>query len=581
MDNPTHRASYGLFRRPQAKPTLLVALCALLALMVWTLPNLGEFWRNVGAFPMLWQVEVNRQAIISLVVKVFSPLILAFLSAACCWLWYTIKPFVATTGKQEGPPPANQSRPPAPPSSPQVYRTGPFPPPVPSSPVNGEPSFTVLPTAMHNAAVAPTLPITPIPPFLEDDRQGEGFETVEESGEEQDGKPDDLLREQEQADAASSVAVASPLSSADATSVTGEKPIYVIINLLGEACMTLQTPDGALTMPVPLSGNTKRVQLLAYLAWRQGEMVNRDTMLEQIFGHGKPDEQARPRQLSDAFDSHRKFIRQDLRAAIEKMNAQAGRDVIPPDLDIFVKGNKLWGLADVCRVADLAHVEQLHRQIAQAEDDGLLANTVPEDVMAACTALLKAYKGDFLAHLLDNFAAEFDPWQDSWVRKPFTLYRDYYFDALLYAAGYELQQGQATISGGASEERELEQRAHYDRAARHYKTYATRAVSSKYDLKLRFSRSGREHGERVVMSERALRRAIMLYGAMDMTHMVDKLWATYSRYMTTFSGETWHPSVETLKDLEAARSRTSAYRLSTQMTPAGPFPQRLETAGRS
>ena len=45
-------------------------------------------------WPALWQVSGNRLAILLLLIKVASPVLLALLSGACFWLWYSIKPFL-------------------------------------------------------------------------------------------------------------------------------------------------------------------------------------------------------------------------------------------------------------------------------------------------------------------------------------------------------------------------------------------------------------------------------------------------------------------------------------------------------
>src|SRR5205807_8414181 len=82
------------FRKPPFLPTLLVATCALGALVSWTIPNLEEFIRHATQFSLLWQVAGNRREIIRLFVTVFSPVVITLLVSGCCWLWCTIKPFV-------------------------------------------------------------------------------------------------------------------------------------------------------------------------------------------------------------------------------------------------------------------------------------------------------------------------------------------------------------------------------------------------------------------------------------------------------------------------------------------------------
>ncbi len=67
-------------------PLLVVGAVFLLAFLFLTVPNWGEFSRNASQFPSLWQVSSNRREIIFLVIRVCSPLLLAAIAGACCWL---------------------------------------------------------------------------------------------------------------------------------------------------------------------------------------------------------------------------------------------------------------------------------------------------------------------------------------------------------------------------------------------------------------------------------------------------------------------------------------------------------------
>src|SRR5438874_13462172 len=93
----TRRAHSSFFanRKPRPLiPSLVVGAVFLFALLFLTVPNWGEFSRNVLQFPSLWQVSSNRREIIFLVIRVCSPLLLAAIAGACCWLWYTIKAYL-------------------------------------------------------------------------------------------------------------------------------------------------------------------------------------------------------------------------------------------------------------------------------------------------------------------------------------------------------------------------------------------------------------------------------------------------------------------------------------------------------
>ena len=133
--------------RPPLIPSLVVGAVFLLALLFLTVPNWGEFSSNVFQFPTLWQVSSNRREIIFLVIRVCSPLLLAAIAGACCWLWYTIKEYL----RQETLPA-------------HVQLHGSI---QPSSPVELRSSTTSSMREMEQRA-EPSLPLTPIPPILSD-----------------------------------------------------------------------------------------------------------------------------------------------------------------------------------------------------------------------------------------------------------------------------------------------------------------------------------------------------------------------------------------------------------------------------
>jgi hypothetical protein len=69
------------------------------------------------------------------------------------------------------------------------------------------------------------------------------------------------------------------------------------------------------------------------------------------------------------------------------------------------------------------------------------------------------------------------------------------------------------------------------------RTYAMRACDSRFDLKVTFGGSGMAHGERVEMSEGALRRCITLYGILSSTNMVNQVYSAYYKLMKTISAK--------------------------------------------
>lgn len=607
-------------------PVLIVGAGALVALFVWTLPNWTFFTHNVARFPALWQIAANRQVIIVLVIKVFSPILVGLLLAACSWLWYLVKPFLQEDAQEHTGPGRLSYQPTQQPPRLQKTTRGSDPVSRPSAEASAvTPSLPQPSTNERRPRQERNFPQinpeTPLPSTLDlPANAGQALWSSESSSRKSELSPHAAtlqqrrdqryhgMNEERQMEPEREVQPPAPsvqeapvvaaaaeeegeeqettTSPSSANARLGEqRPYEVSITLLKKVAMTLMTAQGV-NREVPLSLNAKRVQLLAYLAWQRGQPVNRDRMLEQVFGHGKDDEEATREKLGEAFDSHKKLIRWDLRETINKLNTEAGTTLIPPDLDVFAHKQRLYWLADVCYVADLEEIEKHHKVIELARKDGLLVDQIPDYVKEACDQLMTAYTGDFLEELVTDYLDDFEPWVSSWARKPYTMFRDYYLQALWYAAEYELRQGrlfsapeQLDMEGEAKRK---EQRKHWGQAAQHYRTYAMTACNSRFDTKVTFSSSsGREPGERVIMSERALRRSLVLYGAIGATHLVDQVYSAYYKQMRSISAKAWEPSKATLTDLRSAKEQTNAYRFPNQVTPHEPLPSidnHLETS---
>jgi len=356
------------------------------------------------------------------------------------------------------------------------------------------------------------------------------------------------------------------------TTLVHEHPVtsdpLISIRLLKDVSMTINVPGGEHVI-VPLTLNAKRVQLLAYIAWRRGELIDRDKILEHVFGWGLSDEEASDDKLSERFESHKKLLRRKIReVVIEHINKPAGREVIDPDLDPFASDSGFWGLADICRVDDLEVIEANYKPLSLARKDGKLVDEIPEHIKESCERLIASYPGDFLETLIKKYPGEFRSWDShrSWACKPYTHYRDCYLDALWYAAEYEWRMGQrcADESDGETEEvNQRKQQEYFGRAAQKYQSYALYACNSKFDTKVTFGTHG-EFGERVGMSERALRRCVVLLGAISRTDLVNQVWSAYYTQMRSISERRWEPSKETQADVQAARAQTSAYRFAVQ-----------------
>ena len=84
--------------------------------------------------------------------------------------------------------------------------------------------------------------------------------------------------------------------------------------------------------------------MLAYLAWKRGDLTDREKILEQIFGWGIPDEEATEDKLSERFEFNKKLLRKKIREVVaEQINIPAGKTIIDPDIDPFVSDAGFWG----------------------------------------------------------------------------------------------------------------------------------------------------------------------------------------------------------------------------------------------
>ena len=534
-------------RRFPRGPLLIVAAAFLVPLLFITVPNWGEFVSNISQFSQLWTIPGNRQELVNNVIRVCSPLLLAAIATGCCWLWDTVRAYRQQQPAEAAPGQQDRS----------------------TWPGAGERARF---TSESNGKQA--LPTTPIPPVLDNGAADKYARNAEAPG--RDDDLDDEFEDDIEVEDAPEQASASDAESA-------QTPIYLTITILGQLGMTLHVPGGK-SYPIPLSLNSKDSQLVAYLAWNHDRTVNLDRLKEHIFGYGKDDEDATPQRLQDAIDSSKKEIRRVVRLAIERVNRAVGHEVIPPHLDPFDIRNKQYRLASFCRVTDLCAIEAEHKIIQQAFDAGLLVDSIPVYVRRACVRLRKAYKaGDFLADLIADTSKELG----SWVRKPFTQYRDYFFQALLFSAEYHLRAGHLLAGGSPSDpervkhRRQQRQRAHYSQAAHQYRIYAQRACDSRADLKVSFGGGGRAPGERVDMSERALRRFLTLMGMLGQTAELNQVYNNYHPYMRLISAKAWEPSRDTLADLKSAQEQTSAHRFDAMMTSSLALPPSAQVVNRS
>src|SRR5579885_25026 len=550
------------------KPALVIGLVGILAFVLWTLPNWTEFWNNVSQFPALWQIPANRRTILYLTIKVASPLLIMGILGIVVWLYFLIEiPQSEDAQDVIGSEPMQQR------AAAPKRRDRDLPASLPAQTLETQraSSFPLSPVQLLSKP-ARFDPETPFPPTLSLQ------EAVRGHAEESNGMNSLVRADQSKGvvPGGSNLTLASPVQVSyfsqpflsESELRTAPEPL-ISIRFLKDVSMVINVPHGGGHFVVPLSLNAKRVQLLAYIAWRRGELIDRDKILEHVFGWGLPDEEATEEKLSERFESHKKLLRKKIKeVVIEQINKPAGRQVIDPELlDPFVSQYGFWGLSDICRVEDLEIIEANHRIIALARKDGKLVDEIPEYVAEACEQLIGAYPGDFLESLIKKYPGEFRSWQgrSSWARKPYTLYRDYYLDALWYSAEYAWRMGQRYDGGEMGEEDLRKQQEYFGKAAQKYENYALYACDSRFDYKATFGAHG-EYGERVGMSERALRRCFVLLGAIGKTDRINQVGSQYLSKMRSASDGRWQPSRETLADIQAAQARTSAYRFAEQIS---------------
>jgi len=264
------------------------------------------------------------------------------------------------------------------------------------------------------------------------------------------------------------------------------------------------------------------------------------------------------------FDAAKKYLRHDLDRAVHELE-RAGHPVASP-VDFFSNEPGFYWLHPSCRVVDLATIENSYQTILMARKEGLLAEkldgSIPDWVIEACQKLIGAYPGDFLQGLLEKFPEEFG----SWVREPFTFYRDRYLDALLVMANYESALGRNFFDEDLSLEQNEEQRRHHSaRAAQLFYDYAMYAINSAWDRKLKFAYRTGKDGERVIMSARAIRRCVVELGKLGKPDMIDQVYLAFKERMSTLSEGNWKPDRDTESDVADAKKTTSAYRFSSQI----------------
>ncbi|WP_126632058.1 hypothetical protein [Dictyobacter alpinus] len=531
--------------------------------------NRAELGIIVSQFGALWPIAQNRQEILRVCFKILlTGLVFAAIALVCYLTFYAVRNY-----KQDGQDEQDEalpvatthtasralSRTPVMATSPSATQRDLI--PAPASPRQQVPSQR---PAMQQ------LPFTPIPETVMISAHAINAQIEKEHAEIQSVGTiygDTVVIPEERLDQQAAKEEKSLVSSKQQLGQMGDEPtpIYITITLLKTITMALHVPGSTKTYPVTLDDlNSKALQLIAYIARHQGKKVNLGDMRNDVFGNDDMD----TNQVQESLNTAKREIRRRIGQAVERARNDFGTDVFPTDLDIFELAKKKYWLPAHCRVTDLAILEEQHQIIEQAETSNQLVNYVPDAVYKACMTLINTYSGDFIEDLLVDDPYAFDPPTDSWAREPFTLFRDYYLDAILYAAEYERKMADSANTPA-------QQREHYAEAGRLFSLGAMAACNKQvfdgmFDTKVFFSsKPGRRHGAHVLLSEQLIRRAIALYGKIGNTIVAKRVYATYEQQMHFVSNKGWTADPETLKDLEAAMQQTGAYRFPDQI--ASPY----------
>jgi hypothetical protein len=541
----------GTFRGParfRGKRAILsgggVLLAMGVAFVALTLPAVHDLR---GIFPQLshlWAIGGNRTEIVWLFVKAAAPLLLLVIALIVYLLWGLLRSEQEPSGRAPGPPAARVTGV----SGDSRYA------PVPQAP-RPSPTGAGSGTSSHSGAAGRPGAVRTLP--TEKKRQVEERRKVLRR-QRNAGRTSIAHDQLSRIDAVPGKEGRSGAGNQVGTGVAArggseeEVAVYLSISLLGEVSVVVCNPETGRRMEVPMQRSPRRRELLAYVAWQRGKTVKRDKLLHDIFERDLPEDDERDdiERVSQNFNKHTQLLRNDI-------NSVAGQLGLPRLM--VLEHATDWWLAKYCKVVDLDAIDAEYSIIERAVREGNLETPA---VREACDRLIEAYRDrDFLQkHVQDH---EFEPWTQSWVRDPFTSYRDYFLAALWYRAEIERISGERLAAEG--ETLQARQRACFERAASLYERYALYAPKTRFDKKV----YGREPGVRISQSERALRRCIDMYSLTNNTQAVDTVYEEYKKLMRSVfpSGVAWKPSPETVVVLEEARAQTREHRFRGQIQP--------------
>ena len=313
--------------------------------------------------------------------------------------------------------------------------------------------------------------------------------------------------------------------------------------------------------------------LLAYLAALRGQHVNRNKLLEGVFGYGLPDsampgeEESKLRKLRqpEALRNQLNKTTQFLRGDINAIAAQLG---LTDKLKIIGSDHDEWYLlTDECRVVDLDEVDRHYVVLEGIKGQHYL----DENVQQACEGIIKVYRGNFLENYVeDAVQAGHDEWDSNWMRPFYTAYLKKYLVAVWYRAEYWHLKADAIVA--SDEASRVLQQTYYETAAKLYEDYVYHAVPGFNDQAAMAFASDIE--TIAAQAERALRSALDMYTATGNTQAGEPVYQTFCNRMVDLwsflSDEDergWRPKNDTIDAWKNLRAQTKAHRKTGSVTP--------------
>ncbi len=306
---------------------------------------------------------------------------------------------------------------------------------------------------------------------------------------------------------------------------------YVCISLFGEVRIWLEREDTQVVVPIR---SYRRQELLAYIATlapSREQRVSSDCIITDVFEHIAPKSDVE--NLRGLFQKHTQLLRKELNEVAGEMNFP------PVRLFQFEKvdnSSTKWWLSNECKIVDLTAVRLAHERIEAIKEEG---NENPDLLKASCEQLIRlyqSYQGDYL----EKHLVQYDFGDTTWIRDPFTHYRDMYLQALWDAAVAEHNRLLTPLS-------DQDRYRSAKKAASLYRAYALYAPKNR-NFAINVKKNVRQ-------SERAIRGYLRICCWLMDAQAADNGYALYEYLMRREYPE-WRPDKKTIELLQAIRQQS-------------------------